>query len=1121
MKKYLYMVLAAVFAVSCIEEIPPVIEEVDLNRCFEPTNVTAVVSDGEYVHFNWDKAKTTTFFELEIYDNEEMEGEPAFTFSLSKDEVPYVAHLEADETYWFRVRGCTMGKDPSKWYVHEKKLETSAIKSPLSPELTARESTSISIAWEFDTDVDHIRIVPPLEGDTGYSTFYLSDPEIVAAEATVGNLNPSTYYTLSLHFKSANRGDVFAWTRPDMTGAVEVSDTTALRAALVDAAPKIFLRYAEEPYMLKSVKLAGPVALFGEETLEGAKPVFQGDFQADPTIVTSLHFENLEIDGMDYKYGHMVTILKAGTMSEITALNCDIHGFSKGLLYDNYGLNVPSVVYDHCLIHDIEGNGGDCFDFRKACNIGSVKFSNSTLYDGMRSFIRIDANPKVESIELSNNTFCNLVSRVDGNTNGLLHVRAKNQAGGDPAIILKKNVFLNMRYGDQGAATKRCTLIGTNSADKLPTEVSKNWFFNCDDAFFVHNVSGVDMLGLEKCVAGGGALLGEDPCIDSENFNFYVTSTAVLAAQAGDPRWLQPYVPVPEDLTQEVTIPVKTWNLTDTKYFKKAADKDMVRDGIRFYVSSKPVNFVAEGFQFTAAPTLDAGVPEDGAISIKVDRPGAVVVSTAEQDDNLAMLVINVDGKVVAGVPVGAQNEKVTLSELAEGIEHQVYLYATAPIVMSALQWTDDIDPGDTQLATPVLTLSATEFTEGSATPLVVSWDAVPKAGSYEVLFIGNTWTTTETSYSIDLSKYAADDYSIGIRAIPAATDLVREPSEVAYAEFVIKETIKPVSKTTPTVWGKDYMQGGVNDFGNGTEITKDVIYGNLNLLCGGGKFKFGVDNADTDPKPRLQLGGTGNPGVKTSLQFIASSAGTLVISARSSGDGERALGVAIGGNLISSQNAPGKAGEPADLTWEVPSAAGDLVNIYSTNSGINLYSITWTPSDGGGDTPPSPVEDPDAINEEYNADYTNAEKFPSKEITTEVIVDKVSYVGATGSAMNFDPNGKRVKFNNASPLGTDGIPTSRYVSFKITKPGIITHKLISGSKDDANRVATIILVTDTGSGDTVKELWSATVPTTSDADALTTAVTAEHLAGITKAARVYIYVNKGINLYKLGFKPE
>lgn len=1121
MKKFIYSALAIFFALSCVKEIPPVVEEVDLSRCFEPTNVTAIVQNGEWVNFNWDKAKTTETFVLELYTNEAMEGEPAFSFEIPRDEVPYLAHLEADETYWFRVRGTAEGKDPSKWFVGGKKLETTAIKSSLEPELADRTSGSISMTWTPDPDVDHIRIVPPLEGDVDYTRFAVSPEMIEAGAATVDGLNPSTYYTLTLHFKSAERGSVYAWTRPDMTGAVEVADTTALRAALVDAAPKIVLLPSEEPYLLKSVTLAGPVSLFGEEALDGTKPVFQGDFQVDPSVVTSLHFENIEFDGMAYKYGHMVTILKAGTMSEITALNCDIHSYSKGILYDNYGLNVPSVVYDHCLIHDIEGNGGDCFDFRKACAIGSVKFSNSTLYDGMRSFIRIDASPTIESLEISNCTFSNLFYRVDGNTNGLIRVRAKNAAGADPSIILRSNLFLNMRYGDQAAATKRATLIGTNSADKLPTEISKNWYYNCDDAFFMHTVSGAETLGLDKCVAGGGALLGEDPCMDSEGGNFYVSSTAVLAAQAGDPRWLQPYVPVPEDLTLPVTEPVKTWNLTDTKTFGKEVKTDMVRDGIRFYVKDNAVTVGPDGFVFNAAAVVTGGVPSDGGLGILVNRPGGLVVSTLSKGDDQAFIAVSLGRKVKAGIPVGTTNDMVVLDDIEEGAETMIYIYPTAPVILSGLQWTDDIDTGGPKvLDAPVLAIDKTSVAQGETETVTVSWEAVAKAGSYDVTFNGATTNVTATSYAIATKNLEAGDYTVSVVAKPAADDFVREASAASEISFSVKEVLKKVSAVSPTVWGLEYMTAGVAKFGNGTELKESFVYGNLGYVPGGSKFKFGIDNADTDPKYRVQLGGTGTAGVKSCIQFMAGGAGTLTIVARSAGDAARPLAVAVGTADVDQLDAPDKTQEPAELTYTVNSVAGELVNIYSKNSGINLYSITWTPM-GGGDVPGGDVEDPDAINEEYNADFSDATKYPAGAIEEAKVIDKVIYCGASGAALTFDPAGKRIKFGGKSQVGEDGIPTSRYASFKITKPGVITHKLISGSSSAADRKGAVILVTTTADGKKVTTLWNDFTPTSSGADPLTYTVTAEQLEGITEAAVVYFYAEANINLYALGFKPE
>ena len=122
---------------------------------------------------------------------------------------------------------------------------------------------------------------------------------------------------------------------------------------------------------------------------------------------------------------------------------------------------------------------------------------------------------------------------------------------------------------------------------------------------------------------------------------------------------------------------------------------------------------------------------------------------------------------------------------------------------------------------------------------------------------------------------------------------------------------------------------------------------------------------------------------------------------------------------------------------------------------------------------------------------------------------------------MTFDPASKRIKFGGKSPMGEDGIPTSRYASFKITKPGVITHKLISGSSSAADRKGAVILVTTTADGKKVTTLWNDFTPTSSGADPLTYTVTAEQLEGITEAAVVYFYAEANINLYALGFKPE
>jgi hypothetical protein len=172
-----------------------------------------------------------------------------------------------------------------------------------------------------------------------------------------------------------------------------------------------------------------------------------------------------------------------------------------------------------------------------------------------------------------------------------------------------------------------------------------------------------------------------------------------------------------------------------------------------------------------------------------------------------------------------------------------IYIYPTAPIILTGLQWTDDIEEGGPKvLDTPVLAIDKESVAQGEAETVTVSWEAIAKAGSYDVTFNGATKNVTETSYAISTASLAAGDYTVSVVAKPAADDLVREASAAAEIGFSVKEVLKKVSASSPTVWGPEYMSAGVTKFGNGTELTSNFVYGNLGFVAGGGKFKFGID---------------------------------------------------------------------------------------------------------------------------------------------------------------------------------------------------------------------------------------------------------------------------------------
>ena len=951
---------------GCTEEMVDINDEIALGRCLTPTELSAKVINGEFIEFSWTKSKGATEFVLELYSDEQMSS-LVESLTIPATDIPYTADLEADMTYYARVKAVNgEGKiADSNWAVFDRALQTYAIKSSLNPELVDRSESSITIKWAKDPEVDHVRITPALNAEEEYTRFDVDAAAVEAAQVEVTGLNPSVNYTLAVHFKSAQRGTVSAWTRPAIDGATEVATSEALIQALTDKAAVIKVAYSETPYVIGSVVLGGPVAIYGDATAEGAQPTIQGGLKIGADV-TGIHLEAITFDGAGLAdYPHNLTFDAAATVESITVVNCKLNNYLRGVLYENSKApQIGSIKYDGVEVNNVGGDGGDCFDFRGEANVNSIEFINSTLNTGARTWFRIDAKTVLESVKLTHCTFNNLCFANNGNNNGIFNIRAVNAAGTAPTFVLTHNVFLNMN--DEN---KRCCLIAKNSTSAFPTELSDNFFYNCYDRFFVaqkdgSSLSGDDLKaaadeGRARILVDGSVELDTDPCVDSARDKYNVTSKEVIEANAGDPRWYAVYVEIPEDLTQDVTATGKIWDLTDGQTFKKMADKDMVRDGIRFFVKNTPVNFTKEGFEFTGEAALEGGIPVDGAIGIKVNEPGSIIISVAEATGH-SNLTVSLDGKVSASVPAGAEYQKVTFANISG--EQMIYIYGCHPATMTFLQWTSDIQVLDKVLATPVVKISKTTVNERAEDEITLTWEPVDYAASYNVTVDGKKKNITETTYSFATAAFAVEeeggDFAIQVTAVPAEDDYTREESAAAELSF------------------------HVND----------------------------VPIVDT----------------------------------------------------------------------------GEIV-------------------------------DPSAITETYFVELNEAGGFAAQKFAEgdgAVTIGKLTF----GDKAELD--GKRYKHGGASVLGDDGIPTNRYVSFKITRPGTISHKVISGSSSATDRAYAVALVTNVAGAKTVNVLYQEYSPTSSSAEPVTTEVTADMLAGITEAAVVYIYTLANCNTYAVGYDP-
>lgn len=1124
---------------SCVEEMAAPNEELDFSRCLVPTELTYKIVEGETVEFTWSNTKGATAFVLEVYTDAEFTSAPVVKEDLlSYEDLPYVADLDPDMTYYARVKAIDESGtlQDSKWGEFEP-IETFAVRPTANPDLLDRTVNSITVGWslpEGDTELDHIRVTPPIGEDEDYTKIQLTSEDVAAGKFEVTGLDASVQYTIALHFKSANRGSVTAWTRPLIDGATTVKDTAAFKQAVRDGASTILLAYADTVYNVGDITLTAPLKLYGDSSTDGVNPTVAGTLTV-PAGVASLYVEGISFDGMGYHYGHLINLGDKVDITDITLKNCTQTSYSKGIFYNN---NMPDgkvakITFDGLLVQDIEGNGGDFFDIRNNNGqYGDIEIKNSTFTIGMRTAFRIDLGDvtptKVNSFKITNCTFNNLCFVDNGNNNGLFNVRAQVAE-----FVLSECVFLNMN--DEKS---RCALISKQGTALIP-KVANNFYYNCYDRFFVPNKDWAKIeggedgkkeaveKGMKVLLEGDSKILENDPCVDSQRDLLNVTNADILKIKAGDPRWFEAYVPVVEDLTQNVTATGKVWDLTDGQTFKKLADKDMVRDEIRFYVQNTPINFIENGFEFTGAAVLEVStdkatnakteVPVDAAIGIKVNEPGHLYLSAvaAEDGNTSAPFVVNVDGTAVGTVSVGETRKQICLSDLSEG-EHTIYVYpAAGPVVLTELEW-----DGCT-LDTPEVTIDKTSVMAGTTEKVTLSWLHVDLADSYQVKIGENVIDTKENKYVFtpDGLKLADGVYNIEVVAVPATNE------HVASYPGVVKLTVEvaedPVVRVE-TLWDGAYFEEAVQKYFPGYEsgnITENFSYKKLRFVANDertdGKFSAGKEG----DLYYIGIGGSGKlveGDGKNYIQFTAGGPGKLTVKATSSGD-PRNVSVAVNGEEVGKYAIPSKSDAPAEHVVELSTVENDLVYIYSPSSGIRIYEIKWEPAPTAGI--PS---DPSAIEETYLADFSDATKYKAGSYSSPQVIDKVTFGASEDKAIDFDPSGKRIKFKGTPKLDENGLPLNRYASFKITTPGIITHKLIASNKNNVGTKECVYMVVTVGGTKSVVKLYDADSGLSSSDPVKTTTVTADHLAGATEAAVVYIFSsNNNSNLYALGFEPK
>lgn len=946
---------------GCSDDPDGINNELVLDRALTPLNFTAsVLSTGNQVRLTWD-VRTTDTYEVVIYSDEGLTTVVETRSDLTPAEVPVTLDLVAENEYYATVQAFSQNERTAPSHVAVAgPIVTYAIMDPLNPVVTERTSESVTLKWDQDQYVTHLLATPVASADQEPVRLDLSDEQVQAATATIGDLQPSTEYFVAVYYNSASRGGQDVWTRPDMQNMTKISTIEQLMQAFVDGG-KYQLAYSETPYTVPSYgegetnpasALAADLTIIGETTLEGAKPAIVGLGIGLNPGVNDIRLEDLSLDGADAA-SSLMEVKDAIAMNSVTVKNCDLAGY-RNIFYENKaGSAIQTLLFDGLYAANMGNSGGDFIDFRTESTHGTLTITNSTFYNGARSFLRVDAKETLSSIVIRNNTFSNFSTVTDGNNKGFFYVR------GTAAVMeYANNLFLN-------ETGENARFIANNSSVQLPTLIQSNYFYNCADTFFEAKISDGVEITQATATQNGGKILTEDPCENSLRGKFYLVNDEIASARIGDPRWWNAVAPiVPEQTELNVITEATVWNFADTENFEpQEILSTKILGNLQFIVNDEeaPMAVTDNGtISFSAASTLSVlDVPTNNALAFKVSVPGSVLITPADAGYNKHMEII-VNGARYA-VPADGKQSKFGFGDI-QG-ETTVYICSCAPVELQALEWSLEVVSGGEPKAldTPVFTTTdIPAVDQGTSQAIAVAWNAVPNAAAYEVTFNGKTETVETPSYEIPASTVAslkAGQHTLSVVAKAAEGSLNWLDSEAASVTITIKGVLTTVSSAY--TWNI----ADASSFPAG-DIKETSVFGNLQFLASDSKHMT-IEHSIGDqgePVDRIKFNGKSTlEDVTPTLRALAlrvSGNGTLTVKAisSSSSDATREVGVSANGKEYLREACPTSSDGEAKTVKFTDLSGETTIYIYCYAT-INVYGLSWEPDNSGVQTQPYNVE--------------------------------------------------------------------------------------------------------------------------------------------------------------------
>ena len=392
--------------------------------------------------------------------------------------------LDGDSKYYMRVKAMSSTSNESKWvyYKDGSSFKTKAEQIFNNVEATDLFEDHVNLSWTPGADVTHITYANTNDAEN-IQTINLTDEEKAAGKYTLGGLNPTSTYTITIYKNDVKRGQLQVTTPAAMPAAnfkySLASDVTVISQDLIDKiAEKAKAAAGNETNYSATIGIpaGAKVALYGINDSDGGK-----------TNVTIP-------DGMSVTFFG----LAGGDAPTINLdKNFDIAGSHAFIKFQNVKLE--------------ENGAGYFINQSKACTVSEFTLENCEVSNLKTSFFRLQGSDakSIGKLTLKNSIFTKLCAGY-----GFIHVDAGSGAGHVDNVEIDGCTFNSICVTGK-------VFIFSKKTDMQDITIKNSTFYNCNGSgqYFVDfnaDTFGPNTFTIENCIFGKSADEATDKNIRSK-----------------------------------------------------------------------------------------------------------------------------------------------------------------------------------------------------------------------------------------------------------------------------------------------------------------------------------------------------------------------------------------------------------------------------------------------------------------------------------------------------------------------------------------------------------------------------------------------------------------------------